>query len=165
MIPRLILALVGCVIFSGCAYRVGPTSTLGIRSIAVLNFHNKTHEPRLNVQITNAIIKRLQTDGSIKVVSEEAADATLSGTVTRWQRTALRYSRVNVLLPGEYQLIIYAHATLTDNRTGKRLVENDFIGTTFYFFSDDLAQAERQALPLAADDLARRITDRIVDAW
>ncbi|MBI5396668.1 MAG: LptE family protein [Verrucomicrobia bacterium] len=165
MIARLIMALVGCALCAGCAYRVGPTSTLNIRSIAVPNFKNETYEPRISVQVTNAVIKRFQTDGSMKVVSEEAADATLKGTIVRWQRSALRYSRQNVLVPSEYQLSIHASAVLTDNRTGKRLVEGGFVGTTFYFFGDDLAQAERQALSLAADDLARRLTDRIVDAW
>lgn len=165
MIPRLFLALVGCALFAGCAYRVGPTSTLNVRSIAVPNFKNATYEPRISVQITDAIIKRLQTDGSMKVVGEEAADATLTGTITNWRRYGLRYSRNNVLIPSEYRLTVTALATLTDNRTGKQLVNGAFTGTTTYFFGDDLAQAERQALSLAADDLARRITDRIVDAW
>lgn len=165
MISRLLIALVGCAVLGGCAYRVGPTSTLNIRNIAVPNFKNTTHEPRISVQITDAVIKRIQTDGAMKVVGEEAAEATLTGTIVSWRRYGLRYSRENVLAPSEYRLVITAHATLTDNRTGKRLLDSDFMGTTTYFFGDDLAQAERQALSLAADDLARRITDRIVDAW
>jgi len=165
MITRLMIALVGCAVFAGCAYRVGPTSTLNVRSIAVPNFKNVTYEPRISVQITDAVIKRLQTEGSIKVVGEEAADATLTGTITEWRRSPLRYDRHNVLVTSEYQLVIYATAILTDNRTGKRLVEGNFTGTTAYLFFDDLAQAERQAFSLAADDLARRITDRILDAW
>ncbi|MBM3889374.1 MAG: hypothetical protein FJ388_09635 [Verrucomicrobia bacterium] len=161
----LAVALIAAVCCGGCAYRLGPTSTLDIKTVAVPNFKNQTAQARISVQITNAIIKRLQTDGSIRVVSEDTADATLTGEIIGWQRSALRYNIANSYLPSEYQLMVTAHVVLTNNRTGKRILDTNLYGTTFYFFGDDLAQAERQALPLAADDLAKRIADRIVDAW
>ncbi|MFZ2640532.1 MAG: LptE family protein [Verrucomicrobiia bacterium] len=162
---RLIVVALTAVSCAGCAYRVGPTSTMNVHSIAVPNFHNKTFEPRISVQVTDAVIKRIQTDGSIRVVSEEAADATLTGEITTWSREPLLFRADNTLVAKQYQLMIQARVVLTDNRTGKRLLEGEYIGKTQYFFGDDMTQAERQAFPLAADDLARRITDRIVDAW
>lgn len=162
---RLFIAVLCCGCFASCAYRLGPTSTLNIRTIAVPNFVNHTYEPRMTVQATDAIIKRLQTDGSFRVVKEENADATLTGEVVTWRRHALRVSRDNPTSPTEYRLVVVATARLTDNRTGKKLMEGGFTGMTSYFFGDDMAQAERQAMPLALDDLARRIADRIIDAW
>jgi len=161
----LAVALIAAVCCGGCAYRVGPTSTLDVKTVAVPNFKNLTTQARISVQITNAIIKRLQTDGSVRVVSEDTADATLTGEIVRWERVPLRYNIYNVYVPSEYQLMVTAHVVLTNNRTGKRLFDTNLYGTTFYFFGNDLAQAERQAMPLAADDLAKRITDSILDAW
>ncbi|MBI5685506.1 MAG: hypothetical protein HZC54_10520 [Verrucomicrobia bacterium] len=161
----LLVAALAAAFCAGCAYRVGPTSTMNVRSIAVPNFHNKTYEPRISTQVTTAVIKRIQTDGSIRVVSEEGADATLTGDIVSWRREPLLFRSDNTLVAKQYGLYIQAHVILTDNRTGKRLLEGDFIGKTQYFFGNDMTQAERQAFPLAADDLARRITDRIVDAW
>jgi outer membrane lipopolysaccharide assembly protein LptE/RlpB len=162
---RFLVVLLAATLCGGCAYRLGPASTMNVRSIAVPNFHNKTLEPRISVQITDAVISRFQTDGAIRVVAEEAADATLTGEITDWRREPLLFRQDNSLVAKEYMLYITAHVILTDNRTGKRLVDSDFTGRTKYFFANDMNQSERQALPLAADDLARRITDRIVDAW
>jgi hypothetical protein len=161
----LLVAALAAACCAGCAYRVGPTSTMNVRSIAVPNFHNRTYEPRISAQVTTAVIKRIQTDGAIRVVSEEGADATLTGDIITWRREPLLFRSDNTLMAKQYELQIAAHVVLTDNRTGKRLLEGDFIGKTQYFFGNDMTQAERQAFPLAADDLARRITDRIVDAW
>ena len=161
----LAVALIAALLCGGCAYRLGPTSTLDIKTVAVPNFKNTTLQPRISVQITNAVIKRFQTDGSIRVVSEDTADATLTGEIVGWDRAPLRYNIYNAYVPSEYLLTVTAHVVLTNNRTGKRIFDTNIAGTTFYFFGDDLAQAERQALPLAADDLAKRIADRILDAW
>ncbi|MCX7825856.1 MAG: LPS assembly lipoprotein LptE [Verrucomicrobiae bacterium] len=163
--PTLAVALLAVLCCGGCAYRLGPTSTLDIKTVAVPNFKNQTTEARISVPITNAVIKRLQSDGSIRVVSEDTADATLTGEIVSWQRTPVRYNIHNAYVPSQYQLVVTAHVVLTNNRTGKRIFDTHIAGTTSYFFGDDLAQAERQAMPLAADDLAKRITDRIVDAW
>ena len=162
---RLLVAMLAAALCGGCAYRLGPASTMNVRSIAVPNFHNTTYQPRISVQVTDAVISRLQTDGAIRVVSEEAADATLTGEITNWRREPMLYRSDNTLVAKEYMLYVHAHVILTDNRTGKRLIEGEFVGRTKYFFGNDMTQSERQAFPLAADDLARRITDRIVDAW
>lgn len=162
---RLLVAALAAACCAGCAYRLGPASTMNVRSIAIPNFHNKTYEPRISVQVTNAVIKRIQTDGAIRVVSEEGADATLTGDIVSWRREPLLFRQDNTLMAKQYELNVQAHVILTDNRTGKRLLEGDFVGKTQYFFGNDMTQAERQAFPLAAEDLARRITDRIVDAW
>ncbi len=162
---RLLVAALACAFCAGCAYHLGPVSTMNVHSIAVLNLHNKTYEPRVSVAITDAIIRRIQNDGSIRVVSEDAADATLTGEITSWTREPLLLRSDNVLVAKEYMLLIYAHVVLTDNRTGKRLLDTSCVGRSQYFWSSDMTQAEQQAFPLAADDLARRICDLIVDAW
>ena len=162
---RLLVAALASTLCAGCAYHLGPASTMNVHSIAVPNFRNKTFEPRVSVQITDAVIRRIQNDGAIRVVSEDTADATLTGEITTWTREPLLYRSDNVLVAKEYMLLIYAHVLLTDNRTGKHLIDTTCVGRTQYFWSNDMTQAEQQAFPLAADDLARRICDRIVDAW
>lgn len=162
---RMLVAALTSAMCAGCAYHVGPVSTMNVHSIAVLNFRNKTYEPRISVAVTDAVIRRIQNDGAIRVVNEDVADATMTGEITTWTREPLLQRSDNVLVAKEYMLLIYAHVLLTDNRTGKHLLDTTCVGRTQYFWSSDMTQAEQQAFPLAADDLARRICDQIVDAW
>ena len=47
--------------------------------------------------------------------------------------------------------------------TGKVLLERSVSGRTTVLIGDDLASAERQAVPLLAADLARNATSLLVD--
>jgi hypothetical protein len=59
------------------------------------------------------------------------------------------------------QLIVKISAR--ERATGKVLVDREVMGTTSIRVGADLASAERQAIPMLADDLARRATSLIVD--
>ena len=100
-VQRLFVAALASALCSGCAYRLGPAGTMNVHSIAVPNFRNKTFEPRVSVQITDAVIRRIQNDGAIRVVSEDTADATLTGEITTWTREPLLYRSDNVLVAKE----------------------------------------------------------------
>src|SRR3989442_4293211 len=88
---------------AGCAgYHVGPVSNAGYKSVAVPMFKNKTLIPQLEAQVTNGIIKRLQTDGTLRVESTEDADVVLVGEIVRYRREELRSSRNDSNEPREY---------------------------------------------------------------
>jgi hypothetical protein len=51
-------------------------------------------------------------------------------------------------------------------RDGKQLVSpTDAIGTTTFFVSSDVTSDERQALPLATEDLASRLVTQVSEGW
>ena len=154
------LALCGC-----AGYHVGIVNARGLHTIRVPVFKNSVFVPRIEEQVSNAIIRQLQIDGSLRVVSSADAEGTLEGEIIAWDRQPLRFRPKNLLVTREYRLVIAARITLRD-RDGTVLVSRKRIeGETTYFVGDDEVAAERQAFPLAADDLAKNIVEQIVEGW
>ncbi len=59
---------------SGCAgYRIGevkPHYLESIRTIAIPTFRNETFQPRVEILLTNTVIKQLQQDGTFQITTE-----------------------------------------------------------------------------------------------
>jgi hypothetical protein len=56
-----------------------------------------------------------------------------------------------------------ARITARDRVTGRTLFDRNVNGRTSLFVGNDLPSAERQAIPLLAEDLARNATALLVD--
>lgn len=151
---------------SGCAYQVGPVGKPGYRSVAVPMFRNKTVKTQLEAPVTNAIIKRLQADGSLQVTWEADADIVVTGTVTDFDRAVLRTQVQDTRAPREYRLRLTANIEVRDRRTGKLVMPATALtGQADAFLGSDLQSAEQQAVPLMADDLARQVVSRLTERW
>jgi hypothetical protein len=150
----------------GCSYRFGSLANPNYRTIAAPVFRNTTLVPQLQAQVTHAVLKRLQADGSLQVVDAANSDVILEGTVVEVRRESLRYLKTNQAVPREYRLTLVAAVVLRETRTGKIVFEDkQMIGQTEFFIGSDLQAAETQALPLAADQLARVIVARVAEGW
>jgi hypothetical protein len=163
------LATVFCLALSGClGYHVGPVKPYYLRdvhSIAVPNFKNRTLVPRIEVLVTDTIIKQFQQDGTFQIASGDKADATLNGEVFRIVRTPARSVRGNVLATTEFALTLSVKYSLT-GKNGEQLAgANEATGTTSFFVSSDVTTDERQALPLATEDLATRLVSQMSEGW
>jgi Lipopolysaccharide-assembly len=156
-------ALVGCL-----GYHVGPVKPYYLRdvhTIAVPTFTNRTLVPRIEVLVADTVIKQLQQDGTFQIASGDNADATLTGEISRITRAPARSLLGNVLATTEFSLALVVKYSLT-GRDGKQLVPpHDAIGTTSFFVSGDVTSDERQALPLATEDLATRLVAEISEGW
>ena len=74
-------------LLSGCSfYTFNPKGKSTISSISVERFANRTGEYGLEDRMTDQIIDALISDGSMKVVPSENAEALLVGTLTRYDR-------------------------------------------------------------------------------
>lgn len=161
--------------FPGCAgYTLGPIKPkqmTGVKTIAVNSFKNDTLEPRVEVLMADAVIKQIQQDGTYQVVDEKSADAILEGTVEEIERRPARSVRGNVLLTREFTLLLRVKYKVTRRDNGQQLDQRTVTGTTSFFVSGsnplvaDVNQDERQALPLAAEDMAVRLTSMISEGW
>lgn len=162
-----LLLFVTSLLTSGCAgYHVGPVTKRNFNTIAVPMFHNDTLRPQLEAQISNAVIRRLQEDGSLRLKSESSADAILNGTVVRYQRTALRSLRSDTNVPREYEIAITVRVEARDRRTGEIVLKSTEVeGKSDVFIGEDQQSAEEQALPLVADDIAKRVAGLLVESW
>jgi Lipopolysaccharide-assembly len=164
-----------CALLTGCAgYQIGPIKPkpmADVKTIAVQTFKNDTLEPRIEVLMANAVIKQVQKDGTYKIARENEADAILSGIIEEIERKPQRSVRGNVLLTREYDLIIRVRYSVIDRVTGKELEGRNVQGKTSFFVSGtdavaaDVLQDERQAIPLAAEELSIRLVSQISEGW
>jgi hypothetical protein len=166
---KALFATLFCFAAGGClGYHVGPVKPYYLRdvhTIAVPTFTNHTLVPRIEVLVTDTVIKQLQQDGTFQITNGDKADATLSGEIERITRAPARYLTSNVLATTEFSLALVVKVTLT-GRDGKQLVPpNEVTGTTTFFVSSDVTSDERQALPLATEDLAVRLVSQVSEGW
>jgi hypothetical protein len=166
---KALFATLVCFVLGGClGYHIGPVKPYYLRdvhSIAVPTFKNRTLVPRIEVLITDTVIKQLQQDGTFQITNGDKADATLTGEIVRITRAPARSVRGNVLATTEFSLWLVVKYSLTA-RDGNQLVAPvDAIGQTTFFVSSDVTSDERQALPLATEDLASRLVTQISEGW
>jgi hypothetical protein len=160
-------AILIALLAAGCAgYHVGPVTQRNFKSIAVPMFQNRTLRPQLEAQITGAIIKGLQQDGSLRVESEPEADVVLAGSIVHYQRNALRSLRSDTGVPREYEIAITVRVEARDRRTGEVVLKStELTGKSDVFIGVDQQSAEEQVLPLIADDIGHRVVGLLVESW
>src|SRR2546425_10944721 len=156
----LALALCGC-----AGYRLGPVHpelTSG-KTIQVNFFENRTLEPRLVEAVNRALRKSLQQDGSYKLNTRGDGDVIVNGAVLRYERQGVSFQPNDILTVRDYQVILIVKVTATERASGKVMVDREVTGRTTVRVGSDLPSADRQALPLLADDFARKATTLLVD--
>jgi lipopolysaccharide assembly LptE-like protein len=156
-------------LLSGCAgYHLGPATPTYLRqihSIAVPTFRNATLVPRIEVLVTGTVIKQFQQDGTFHIANEDNADATLKGEITAVGRSPARSVRGNVLATTEFNLSLRVRYTLI-GRDGKTVAgPSEAAGLTSFFVGADVSTDERQALPLAAEQLAVQLVSQLSEGW
>jgi hypothetical protein len=154
---------------SGCAgYELGPTNGIpaGSRSVRIQPFVNRTHEPRVTEYVAISMRKLLQQDGTFRLETSGSPDIMVSGEITGFRRTGLSYQTNDVLTPQEYTLTLVARVMAVDVNSGKTNFNREVSGLTYILVGNDQSSAERQAIPLLADSLARSAISLLVDgAW
>jgi hypothetical protein len=162
-------AICACVTLSGClGYHIGPVKPYYLRdvhTIAVPTFKNRTLIPRLEVLVTDTVIKQLQQDGTFQIASSDNASATLTGEIYRINRVPARSVRGNVLATKEFDLALVVKYTLIGQDGNPLAPTVEVVGTSSFFVSTDVTTDERQALPLATEDLATRLVTQLSEGW
>jgi hypothetical protein len=168
-LPGMIVIGAAALLLAGCAgYHLGPVNgaVAGEKSIEVLPFNNQTLQPRLGDAVTQALRERLQVDATYHLATHGPGDVVVSGVITRYNREGLSYLNNDVTTTENYRVGIIAHVTAHDRTTGKVLLDKNVNGYTLINVGTDLADSERQSLPLLAEDLARNITELLTEgAW
>jgi hypothetical protein len=160
------IAVATVLLLNGCAgYRLGPSNGMaaGERSVRVTPFVNSTMEPRLSDAVTQQMRKQLQREGTFRLATRDDADILLSGVLTRYERFEISFAPNDVLTGLDYRLILVAQITARERATGKTILDKEVRGRTLIRVGTDLTSAERQALPLLAEDLAKNITELLAD--
>lgn len=163
------LAALACFALSGClGYHIGPVKPFylsNVHTISVPTFKNETLIPRIEVLVTSTVIKQFQQDGTYKIGNDDNADAILKAEISRISRSPARSVRGNVLATTEFNLSMRVHYRLV-GRDGKPLgPPGEAVGTTSFFVGSDVTTDERQALPLATEELATRLVSQLSEGW
>jgi outer membrane lipopolysaccharide assembly protein LptE/RlpB len=157
------LLLTGCL-----GYHVGPVKPSVLRDvhgIAVPTFENKTLLPRIEALITDSVIKQLQQDGTYRIANENNADAILKAEISEISRTPARSLRGNVLATTEFNLAMHVKYKLETPSGTVLMPSTEVVGTTSFFVGEDVTTDERQALPLAAEELAIHLVTQLSEGW
>jgi Lipopolysaccharide-assembly len=163
------IAALFCLALAGClGYRIGPVKPYylsDVHTLAVPTFKNSTILPRIEVLVTSTVIKQFQQDGTFKIADEKTADATLEGEIIRVSRSPARSVRGNVLATTEFNLAMRVKYKVV-GRDGKPLgPQAEAVGTTSFFVGSDVTTDERQALPLATEELATHLVSQLSEGW
>lgn len=171
-LPVFRTALIFLAVFAltGCAgYRVGNISgrnLQGVRSVYVPVAKNSSLTPDLQMTVTNAVIRRFNDDGTLQVNQDPNADSELDVTITSVIPTAISSSTNDIYVTAQYQITISATVTFINRRLGRKIFESaSASGSTTVFTQSDIQEGQRQALPLAAKDLANNIVKLVTEGW
>jgi Lipopolysaccharide-assembly len=149
-------------------YHIGPVKPYylhDVRTIAIPTFENNTLIPRIEVLVTDTVIKQFQQDGTFQIASNENADAILKGEISRIARSPARSVRGNVLATSEFNLVMRLRYKLVGH-DGKAIgPPGEVSGSTSFFVGTDVITDERQALPLATEELATRLVSQLSEGW
>ena len=178
-----LFAAVACFALTGClGYHIGPVKPhylADVHTIAVPIFKNETLVPRIEALVTGTVIKQFQQDGTYRIGNENNADAILKAEIVRISRSPARSVRGNVLATSEFALAMRVHYRLV-GRDGKPLgPPGEAVGTTSFFVSaagntdsdtnskniGDVTTDEREALPLATEELAVHLVSQLSEGW
>jgi hypothetical protein len=165
---RPLLCALAITLVAGCAgYKLGPTNGLvaGDRSVQITPFLNHTFEPRLGDAVTTSVRENIQRDGTYRLATRGDADIVVTGVLSKYTRHELNFEPHDVLTVRDFRVSVVAQYSARDVFTGNTKNWTNTV-YTLVRVGNDLTSAERQAMPVLAEQLAKTVTDSLVDgSW
>jgi hypothetical protein len=155
----LALALLGALTPLACGYSVRDALPAHIRTVAVPVFANWTQEPAVENVITRAVVEAFSTNGRLRVVQPEQADAILEGEITGYQLHSLAFDPAASVR--QYRLLVTMNLRFRDVRDNQVMFEQASFQERADFgvpaaVSETLVR-EDTALRAAAAEIARTV--------
>ena len=156
--------LVACLL-GGCGYSLRGNLPGHIKTVAVPVFANRTAEPAVENMLTRAVVDAFSTDGRLRVVKPEEADALLEGEVVGYDIQSIAFdSRANIR---QYRLVVTLNLKFKDVRNNALLFERTGLQEKADFrvlgvVAQNISR-EESALRLAAIDIARAVVSLAVE--
>lgn len=102
----------------------------------------------------------------MKLARAGEGDIVLTGIISDYRRTELTSSKGDLLSVQDYRVILTAQVTARERGSDKVIFSKPVSGFTLVRVANDLVGAERQSLPLLAQDLARNIVALLAEgSW
>lgn len=163
--------LAGCTLaflLAGCAnYRLGTGAAPGFATLFVAPVRVDASLPQAQAVYSAQLRDAFLRDGRVRLVgSPDEADAVLTVVLDRYQRDVATVRPDDTGLARRFDLIVTAHATLTDRRAGKDLFTNRPLEVRRGILTDGgQNQSEYQHQPILARELAAQALHAVLDTW
>ena len=168
MKPLALLAPVAAALLAGCAsnYQLGTTLAPELRDVYVMAVQNQSSEPTIHQTATAKLLREIQRDGTLNLVSDETSATTvLEVTILDFTMKATTYQSNDKHTGREYRASIRSHVIFRKRATGTVLYEGNIVGEENFDATGDLNTAKRRMMPEACRDLAERIVDACISLW
>ena len=149
----------------GCAYySTSATGSGGTRSVAVPLLDNESLEAGIHRALTDSLIREFVSDGALRVVEEDRADAVVQGVVLEVKEEPFTYGQ-----PGaeQYRISVFVKMVFYDARQKQTLWEMERArGYGIYDATRQRDLARTEGIGAALQMLAKDIVDRAqVGGW
>ena len=153
-------------LITGCGYTLVGQGNLPdhIKTIAIPVFENTTLEEGIEQSITNAAVQEFVRGGKVKLVSEDKADAVLTGKIISYKTEGVQYQNVDDKTEiTTYKLTVAVNVELKDLVNDTVLWKSDGLSEDQDYEGGPLIGAteekdnESEALSVIAKDLAGKI--------
>jgi len=158
----LILGMAGLVT-TGCTYSTERPFRKDVRSVYVKPFDTRIFRRRVEMNLTEAIKKRIQMDAPYKLAGQKDADTILKGEVLEVHQATLGREFL-FAMPRETQLTVDVSFEWKDLRSGKILVKRDHWLQT-YDYSRPAGENEWIGLQGVVDRIAETIVEQLEEDW
>ena len=168
---RAFLVGLGALLAAGCGYTAERTATFrttnsnkdAIRTVALDIFESKEFRRGLELQLTEALAKRIEAESPFKLVKKDRADTILTGEIREVRQATLGRDFRNVE-PRETAATLVIAFQWKDLRTGEVLVDRpNFVQTVDYVrpLGEDFYHASQRSM----DKLAERMVEEMQSEW
>jgi len=108
-------------VVTGCGYSARGHLPDDIRTVAIPILGNRTTKPAVETEMTRALADAFATDGRLRVVSRDAADALIEGEVTGYELLSIAFDpNANVRI---YRLLVTMNVRFRDLRRNSMLFQ------------------------------------------
>lgn len=157
-----LLALPGC---AGYAPGVNkPKQMAGVTKLAVPTFKNDTLQPRLEVLVTDAVIKQLQIAGTYKIVPVSEADAVVHGVIEDITSRQFRAQRNNTIKTSQLLVGLIVKYEVKDP-SGNVLLTGKPQAVSTLILDPNFQVTKQQALADATSRLSEAMSIEITEGW
>lgn len=152
----LVLALF--VAIPGCGYSVRALTPEGIRTVGVGVASNVTFRRLLELPLTRAVVREIQTKTELQVVERERADSVLEITIVKIQTPVLTEDTADEVT--ESSVAVTVNMVWRDRRTGESIAERPGL-TESQDFRPPQGENLETGVERAFDSIARRIVEEM----
>ena len=165
----LLFALATLLTTGGCGYhlaRRGNNLPPDIRRIAIPVLENRSMEPGLEANLTDALRRRFAEGGWVQIVDVDESDAVLTGQVTRFSSSPISFSEGEFAV--EYRAQLRVWLRLMDRQGVVLWEDRNLVKVREYRNSGDVFTAEAaklDAITWLVREISAEAHDRIFDGF